>query len=426
MVATGDAVQIAASASTALKACAAASEYGRDHRDWSAVADAGELAARVMPVAEKAVADSKLPRTLGALKEAELHLATARAHQNRLKGRNSVDEWGELAARWALVPIPYHVAKARWWQAAAALESRAARDLAREALNDAARIARELPARPLRRALNELAARGRIGLADETGRVAIPIEQPAPLQVPAIDEATVSGTTPLMADAAGEAQSATGRAIAERLATDSAPITPARFGLSPRESEVLLVLAEGRTNREIAERLYISERTVAVHVRRILAKLGVAGRVEATGLAIRLGAGTGRPNDQPLPDGRRATLTADLGQNWHMNTSPPTNLARVASVIAVAALATIIVACAASAQPGWTYMPLPPSTPPASGSGSPGASGTAAASGTPAVSGTPAASGTPGASGSATGNVIELEETNALQIVQNGQQVTTH
>ena len=289
VVATGDAVQIAASASTALEACAAASEYGRDHRDWSAVADAGELAARVMPVAESAVAGSKLPRTLGALKEAELHLATARAHQNRLKGRNSVDEWGELAARWALVPIPYHVAKARWWQAAAALESRAARDLAREALNDAARIARELPARPLRRALNELAARGRIGLADETGRVAIPIEQPAPLQVPATDEATVSATTPLIAAAAGEVQTATGRAIAERLATDSAPITPARFGLSPRESEVLLVLAEGRTNREIAERLYISERTVAVHVRRILAKLGVAGRVEATGLAIRLG-----------------------------------------------------------------------------------------------------------------------------------------
>ena len=86
-----------------------------------------------------------------------------------------------------------------------------------------------------------------------------------------------------------EPTTATGRAIAERLTTDAAPISTARFGLSPRESEVLLVLAEGRTNREIAERLYISERTVAVHVRRILAKLGVAGRVEATGLAIRLG-----------------------------------------------------------------------------------------------------------------------------------------
>jgi DNA-binding NarL/FixJ family response regulator len=52
---------------------------------------------------------------------------------------------------------------------------------------------------------------------------------------------------------------------------------------------VLLVLAEGRTNREIADRLFISERTVAVHVRRILSKLGVSGRVEAAGVAIRLG-----------------------------------------------------------------------------------------------------------------------------------------
>jgi DNA-binding NarL/FixJ family response regulator len=58
---------------------------------------------------------------------------------------------------------------------------------------------------------------------------------------------------------------------------------------------VLLVLAEGRTNREIAERLFISERTVHVHVRKILAKLGVSGRVEATGLAIRLGLVPGRP-----------------------------------------------------------------------------------------------------------------------------------
>jgi DNA-binding NarL/FixJ family response regulator len=52
---------------------------------------------------------------------------------------------------------------------------------------------------------------------------------------------------------------------------------------------VLLVLAEGRTNREIADRLFISERTVGVHVRKILAKLGVSGRVEAASVAIRLG-----------------------------------------------------------------------------------------------------------------------------------------
>jgi DNA-binding NarL/FixJ family response regulator len=77
--------------------------------------------------------------------------------------------------------------------------------------------------------------------------------------------------------------------IAERLLPPS-PAPPAdAFGLSPRENEVLLVLAEGRTNREIADRLFISERTVGVHVRKILAKLGVSGRVEAASVAIRLG-----------------------------------------------------------------------------------------------------------------------------------------
>ena len=67
--------------------------------------------------------------------------------------------------------------------------------------------------------------------------------------------------------------------------------TPRRdtFGLSNREREVLALIAEGRTNREIGERLFISQKTVGVHVGNILAKLGVSGRVEAAAVAIRLG-----------------------------------------------------------------------------------------------------------------------------------------
>jgi DNA-binding CsgD family transcriptional regulator len=68
--------------------------------------------------------------------------------------------------------------------------------------------------------------------------------------------------------------------------------TPARtdtFGLSGREREVLALIAEGRTNREIGERLFISQKTVGVHVGRILDKLNVSGRVEAAAVAIRLG-----------------------------------------------------------------------------------------------------------------------------------------
>jgi DNA-binding CsgD family transcriptional regulator len=52
-------------------------------------------------------------------------------------------------------------------------------------------------------------------------------------------------------------------------------------GLSPREHEVLALLTEGLTNREIAKRLYIAEATAKLHVRRICGKLGVRSRTEA-------------------------------------------------------------------------------------------------------------------------------------------------
>jgi DNA-binding NarL/FixJ family response regulator len=62
----------------------------------------------------------------------------------------------------------------------------------------------------------------------------------------------------------------------------------AAFGLSNREREVLGLIVLGRTNREIGERLFISQKTVGVHVGNILSKLGVSGRVEAAMVAVRL------------------------------------------------------------------------------------------------------------------------------------------
>jgi DNA-binding CsgD family transcriptional regulator len=59
--------------------------------------------------------------------------------------------------------------------------------------------------------------------------------------------------------------------------------------LTRRELEVLTLLAEGRSNRQIAETLFISESTAGVHVSNILGKLGVSGRTEAAAVAFRSG-----------------------------------------------------------------------------------------------------------------------------------------
>ena len=81
---------------------------------------------------------------------------------------------------------------------------------------------------------------------------------------------------------------ATVPATASRPRTIEGPLP----GLSPREREVLALVAAGRTNRQIADELFISPKTASVHVSNILAKLGVSSRGEAAAVAHRLGAST--------------------------------------------------------------------------------------------------------------------------------------
>lgn len=77
--------------------------------------------------------------------------------------------------------------------------------------------------------------------------------------------------------------------LARRGGLAGAPETPAaepdNRGLTPREVEVLRLVAVGRSNRQIGEELFISGKTASVHVSNILAKLGVSGRGEAAAVA---------------------------------------------------------------------------------------------------------------------------------------------
>jgi two-component system, NarL family, response regulator LiaR len=62
-----------------------------------------------------------------------------------------------------------------------------------------------------------------------------------------------------------------------------------RLGITPREFEVLVLIAEGMSNREIAEKLFVSENTVKTHSSRVFDKLGAKRRTQAVQLGKELG-----------------------------------------------------------------------------------------------------------------------------------------
>ncbi len=106
------------------------------------------------------------------------------------------------------------------------------------------------------------------------------------------DYADRQGAAPLKARAEELAASARISLAAPRL--PAAEAVPAAFtGLTARETEVLAHLVANRTNAEIAEALFISEKTVSVHVSNLLRKTATGSRREVAALARRVGWGTG-------------------------------------------------------------------------------------------------------------------------------------
>jgi DNA-binding CsgD family transcriptional regulator len=77
--------------------------------------------------------------------------------------------------------------------------------------------------------------------------------------------------------------------VANDVIAAPSPNPAASHGLTPREREVLRLVAEGGSNREVADVLFLSERTVENHIRHILTKLRVSSRTAAAAYAIRHG-----------------------------------------------------------------------------------------------------------------------------------------
>jgi len=169
------------------------------------------------------------PRTGTLGPEGTAWLARAEAELSRLHGESSPELWRAAADGFGYGAV-YEQALCRWRLGEALLRAED-RDAAATALRAAAEVAERLGARPLHDAVRRLARRGRLALGDG----------PAPRE--ALD-----------------------------------PFTP-------RERSVLGLVALGRTNRQVGEELYISEKTVSVHLSRIMAKLGATRRAEAVAIA---------------------------------------------------------------------------------------------------------------------------------------------
>ncbi|MGD0197093.1 MAG: AAA family ATPase [Solirubrobacteraceae bacterium] len=228
---TEDVIRIARVTAAGLRVEADFAQRARDLRDKPAEREALQRARIHLERLRAAAADGgPIERAWAAAGSAELA---------RARGRNDADAWCSAANAWEAVGRAYLAAIARWREAEALVERddrAAAAVVARTALAAAHRLGSGW----LTSELTSLCDRARLSLAHEPD---------------------------------GEPQ----RVVEED-----------PFGLTARERQVLTLLAEGATNRQIGAALFMAEKTASVHVSRILSKLGVHSRTQAAAVAHRL------------------------------------------------------------------------------------------------------------------------------------------
>ena len=226
-----------------LRAQADLAALARARRDPDAARDRLGRARKLLTAARAAADDASAvtPNTAG-------WRALAEAEYERARGVARPELWSDVADTWNQLERPPLAAYCRWREAETLVAAGAARTEAEAPLREAYAVAARIGARPLLQELELLAVRSRLELA------------------PPESESTPRGLEQTL-------------------------------GLTPREAEVLTLVARGYTNREIAATLVISVKTASVHVSHILRKLDAPNRREAAAIAHRLA-----PPDAIQPD----------------------------------------------------------------------------------------------------------------------------
>ena len=223
----------------AIGAAANSASLSRRRRRMTDVAEAADAAERWIDALESTVSWARTEGGAGALNEAIL--ATANAELGRIRAAPAPRAWAAAVDHWVALSHPFQTAYARLRYAEALLEDGQDRHAVEEALRSGHAVAASIGATPLREVIESFARVARIDIG-----VRAP-ERPASV-------------------------------------TDAPRAT-----LTERERDVLRLVAAGHTNREIGDQLYISEKTVSVHVSNAMTKLESLSRYEAAASAEKRG-----------------------------------------------------------------------------------------------------------------------------------------